>query len=305
VGEREIDIRMSTIPVAEGERVVLRLLDSGSALMPLGSLGMSDGVLSALETVLASPSGMITVCGPTGSGKTTTLYSALGRLDSTRRNILTIEDPIEYTFPDIGQIHVKPKIGLTFATGLRHILRQDPDVILIGETRDPETADIALRAALTGHLVFTTLHTNDASGAVLRLLDMGVSPHLLGSCLRASLGQRLVRCLCPACKRETWIRGDTIGLPESLLNSNLGREVWEAVGCAECLEGFKGRTGIFELLLVDEEIQQLIRSEESDQLAREALRQGMVSLAEDGLNKAMAGITSLTEVTTAVSADAA
>ena len=302
VGEREIDIRMSTIPIAEGERVVLRLLDSGSALMPLDALGMSEKTLNVLERIFASPSGMITVCGPTGSGKTTTLYAALGCLDSARCNILTIEDPIEYTLPDIGQIHVKPKIGMTFSTGLRHILRQDPDVILIGETRDHETAGIALRAALTGHLVFTTLHTNDAAGAILRLLDMGVSSHMLSSCLRASLGQRLVRCLCQSCKRATLLKADIL-LPESPQNFYANSKVWEAAGCTMCLEGFKGRTGIFELLLIDEEIQRLIRSEDSSQLRLAATQRGMVTLAEDGLRKVMSGVTTFEEVTTAVSAD--
>jgi type II secretory ATPase GspE/PulE/Tfp pilus assembly ATPase PilB-like protein len=202
VGEREIDVRVSTVPVAEGERVVLRLLDRESALLPLSSLGMSDEVLSGFRSLLAMPHGMIVVSGPTGSGKTTTLYASLRELDSAHRNILTIEDPVEYQLPDIGQIQVKPKIGLTFAAGLRHMLRQDPDIVLVGETRDIETAEIAVRASLTGHLVFTTLHTNDAAGSVLRMVDMGVEPYLLASCLRGVLAQRLVRRLCPACRRE-------------------------------------------------------------------------------------------------------
>jgi general secretion pathway protein E len=215
---------------------------------------------------------------------------------------MTIEDPIEYQLDNIGQIHVKPKIGLTFATGLRHILRQDPDIILVGETRDAETAEIALRAALTGHLVFTTLHTNDAAGAVLRLLDMGVSPHLLAACLRASLAQRLVRCLCPACKRESWIKSSSSGLPEELLEQNLGREVWEPVGCSECLEGFRGRTGIFELIVIDDEMQRLIRAEGSEGLRQTAVQRGIVTLAQDGLRKVLEGSTSLSEVSLAVTA---
>jgi general secretion pathway protein E len=302
VGERDIDVRVSTIPVAEGERVVLRLLDSGEALFPLDSLGMSDALFTAFDAIMSSASGMVVVSGPTGSGKTTTLYAALGRMDAARRNIMTIEDPIEYQLDSIGQIHVKPKIGLTFATGLRHVLRQDPDIILVGETRDAETAEIALRAALTGHLVFTTLHTNDAAGAVLRLLDMGVSPHLLASCLRAALAQRLVRCLCPACKRETWIKSSTIGLPEALLGRKLGREIWEPAGCAECLEGYRGRTGIFEMLVVDEEMQRLIRSEGSEGLRRASGQRGLLTLAEDGLRKVLEGTTSLSEISLAVTA---
>ncbi len=302
VGERDVDVRVSTIPVAEGERVVLRLLDSGEALLPMEGLGMSTEMLETFSTVMDASSGMIIVCGPTGSGKTTSLYAALGRLDADRRNIMTIEDPIEYQLNNIGQINVKPKIGLSFATGLRHILRQDPDIILVGETRDNETAEIALRASLTGHLVFTTLHTNDAAGAVLRLLDMGVSPHLLASCLRASLAQRLVRCLCPACKRETWIKATTSGLPQELLGRNLGREVWEPVGCDACLEGYKGRTGIFEMIFVDEEMQRLIRVEGSEGLRRTAAQRGALTLAEDGLRKALEGTTSLAEVSLAVNA---
>jgi len=300
VGEREIDVRMSTIPVAEGERVVLRLLDSSSALLPLAALGMSTETRGAFESLLACPDGMILVCGPTGSGKTTTLYAALGQLDSTRKNILTIEDPIEYQLPNIGQMQVKPKIGLTFATGLRHILRQDPDVILVGETRDLETAEIAIRSALTGHLVFTTLHTNDAAGAILRLADMGVPTHLLASCLRGALAQRLVRSLCPVCKRPTVVTsGRRAGLPAGVLEAHLGRRHWEPVGCEACLEGYKGRLGLFEFLPGDAELRERIRAGRHDleDIRRGAESRGMVSLLADGLAKAFAGTTSLDEVT--------
>ena len=202
VGEREIDIRVSCVPVAEGERVVLRLLHRESIRYALGDLGMAPGLLSDFRRLLREPHGVILVTGPTGSGKTTTLYAALRELDTAHLNVMTIEDPIEYQLEGIGQIQTHPQIGLTFASGLRHILRQDPDVILVGETRDIETAEIAIQASLTGHLVFTTLHTNDAPGAVVRLTDMGIPPYLLASSVRAVLAQRLVRRLCPHCRRR-------------------------------------------------------------------------------------------------------
>jgi len=303
VGEREIDIRVSTVPVAEGERVVLRLLDRDSALLPLGKLGMPEAMRGAFEGLLAQPNGMIVVSGPTGCGKTTTLYAALGMLDAARRNILTIEDPIEYQLPEIGQIQVKAKIGLTFSQGLRHILRQDPDVILVGETRDLETAEISVRASLTGHLVFTTLHTNDAPGAVLRLVDMGVEPYLLAACLRGVLAQRLVRRLCPACRRETRLAGE----PDAVLGPAgaklVGRPFWAAGGCPACMEGYRGRTGLFELMVVVPEIRAGLRGglRGADGLRATAGQHGMTGLAEDGIEKVLNGVTSLPEVLNAVS----
>ncbi len=299
VGEREIDVRVSTIPVAEGERVVLRLLDSSSALLPLSALGMAAGMRARFEQTLTSPDGMIIVCGPTGSGKTTTLYAALGLLDASRRNILTIEDPIEYQLPNIGQMQVKPKIGLTFSTGLRHILRQDPDVILVGETRDLETAEIAIRSALTGHLVFTTLHTNDAPGVVLRLMDMGVPAHLLSSCLRSVLAQRLVRRLCPVCKRPATVPTVVRGIPAAMLARYAGRSVWEPAGCEQCLEGFKGRVGLFEFMPVGDAVREAMRSGNTGRgdLRRLAGAEGMVTLLDDALEKVLVGLTSLAEVT--------
>ncbi|MGQ9663007.1 MAG: GspE/PulE family protein [Kiritimatiellia bacterium] len=298
VGEREIDIRVSTVPVAEGERVVLRLLDRDSALLPLSALGMPADVLDEFEKLLRQRDGLIVVCGPTGSGKTTTLYATLGQLDAVRKNILTIEDPIEYQLPNIGQIQVKPKIGLTFATGLRHILRQDPDIILVGETRDSETADIAIRAALTGHLVFTTLHTNDAPGAVVRLVDMGVASYLIAACLRGTLAQRLVRMLCSECRRAV------VAEPEKLVGLGkaaqflAGKRICEPVGCGRCLEGYSGRTGIFELMVFDRELQELVRSGRigATELRTAAERRGMRSLVADGLNKVAEGITDLSEL---------
>jgi general secretion pathway protein E len=307
VGEREIDIRVSTIPVAEGERVVLRLLHRDSALLPLSALGMSDDVLASFEVLLGESNGIIVVSGPTGSGKTTTLYAALGRLDESRRNILTIEDPIEYQLPDIGQMQVRPKIGLTFANGLRHILRQDPDVILVGETRDTETAEIALRASLTGHLVFTTLHTNDAPSAVLRLVDMGVEPYLLGSCLRGALAQRLVRRLCVKCRRPAAADSEQTAALGAAGARLRGQELWAAAGCPACLEGYRGRTGLFELMLVDTETQEIIRRGNVGlgELRGFAERKGMRGLLADGVAKILAGTTTAAEVAAVASSIAA
>ena len=298
VGEREIDIRLSTVPVAEGERVVLRLLDRDSALLPLDALGMAGDMLEGVARLLAQPNGMFVVSGPTGSGKTTTLYAALQGLDASRRNIMTIEDPIEYQLPYIGQIQAKTKIGLTFASGLRHILRQDPDIVLVGETRDKETADIALRASLTGHLVLTTLHTNDAPASVSRLVDMGVEAYLLASCLRGVLAQRLVRCLCTACRREVTVESGLARLPGTCAARVAGRAVWEPVGCEACLEGYRGRMGVFELALIDGAMREAIRSggagvESLRPLARQG---GMRDLLDDAVDKLLAGRTSLDEV---------
>jgi len=298
VGEREIDIRVSTVPVAEGERVVLRLLDRASVLLPLDILGMPQGILGRMETLVSQPNGIIVVSGPTGSGKTTTLYAALSRLDASRKNILTVEDPIEYQLPHIGQIQVHAKIGLTFASGLRHILRQDPDIILVGETRDLETAEIAIRASLTGHLVFTTLHTNDAPSAVLRLIDMGVEPYLLAACLRGVLAQRLVRDLCKECRVGdvgTQTDADAVAPYGARL---LGRQIWRPRGCPACLEGYSGRTGLFELMLVEDATADLIRQSRASvaELRRTAQGAGMSSLLEDGIDKVLAGVTDLSEI---------
>jgi general secretion pathway protein E len=299
VGEREIDIRVSSVPVAEGERLVLRILQHESMLLPLGALGMEDSTLARFEALLGHPSGIIVVSGPTGSGKTTTLYAALRCMDAARKNIMTIEDPIEYQLGDIGQMQVKPKIGLTFATGLRHILRQDPDVILVGETRDAETAEISIRAALTGHVVFTTLHTNDAPGAVVRLVDMGVEPYVLASCLRGVLAQRLVRRLCPQCRAHAPLAADAVarmGRAGELLTGK-GR-AWTAVGCDACLEGYKGRTGLFELMAMEPALQDLVRAGKADgtQLRRVAGQHGMADLLADGVLKVERGDTSLEEL---------
>ncbi|MFC1463137.1 GspE/PulE family protein [Verrucomicrobiota bacterium] len=303
VGEREVDIRVSTVPVAEGERVVLRLLDRDSALLPMEALGMASDRLKSFEILLAEQNGIVVVSGPTGSGKTTTLYAALGQLDASRRNILTIEDPIEYRLPDVGQIQVKPKIGLTFASGLRHILRQDPDIVLVGETRDVETAEIAMRAALTGHLVFTTLHTNDAPGVVLRFTDMGVEPYLLASCLKGALAQRLVRVLCPQCRAEAALSKTQIRALGPAAAELGNAKAYRPVGCPACLEGYSGRTGLFELLVVDDELREMIRNGRfvAEDLRLAATRKGMVTLDADALSKVAAGITSVSEIINAAS----
>ena len=298
IGKRQIDIRVSTVPVAEGERVVLRLLERESTLLPLAGLGLGADLLKKFDRIIKEPHGIILVCGPTGSGKTTTLYAALQQLDKTRINILTVEDPIEYQLPDIGQIQIKPKIGLTFASGLRHILRQDPDVILVGEIRDLETAEIAIRASLTGHLVFSTLHTNDAPSAVTRMTDMGIPPYLCAASLRATMAQRLVRRLCPACKKQTTLTKDesaSFGAAAHKIGDNA---LWSANGCKDCLDGFHGRTGLFELLEITPEISEKIRAEHANtaMLRRLAVEQGMQTLMDDGIAKMFAGETSPQEV---------
>lgn len=296
VGEREIDIRVSTIPVAEGERVVLRLLNRESTTLPLTALGMTPASIEIFRNVIREPHGVILVTGPTGSGKTTTLYAALCELDTQHFNVLTIEDPIEYQLPSVGQMQVKPKIGLTFAQGLRHILRQDPDIILVGETRDLETAEIVVRAALTGHLVFTTLHTNDATSAPLRLTDMGIPPYMLSSAIRASLAQRLVRALCPLCKAPYTATSADISAFGPTGRRLSGARIWKAKGCSNCLGGYKGRTGLFELMIVNPELQDAIRGGLSAQDFRRRVEGlGMKTLLHDALEKVLEGITSTSE----------
>jgi general secretion pathway protein E len=296
VGAKEIDVRVSSVPVAEGERIVLRLLHRNPPATPSTSWAWPPPCSSASARSCATPRHRAGD-GAAGSGKTTTLYAALGELDTAHLNVLTIEDPIEYQLPNIGQIQVHPKIGLTFARGLRHILRQDPDVVLVGETRDLETAEIVVRASLTGHLVFTTLHTNDAPGAVTRLVDMGIPPYLLAAAGRAVLAQRLVRRLCPACRREAALTGrdaDWLGQPELA-----GRPAWTASpdGCPECLGGYKGRTGIHELLAVTPAVSEAIRSAvPSAELRRLAAADGFRDMLADGADKVLAGVTSVAEV---------
>jgi general secretion pathway protein E len=298
VGEREIDIRVSTVPVTEGERVVLRLLDKSNTLISLAELGMGRGCNNEFRELLQLSNGIIIVSGPTGSGKTTTLYAALGEIDSSRKNILTIEDPIEYQLDNIGQIQVKPKIGLTFSSGLRHILRQDPDVILVGETRDTETAEIAIRAALTGHLVFTTLHTNDAPSAIVRLTDMGIAPYLIASSLRGVLAQRLVRRLCPECRRQHTVSLDDKDAYGAIAEALQGQHVWEAQSCGRCTDGYRGRLGVFELLTVTPRLRDIIREGNSnlETLRGAAAQENRKSMIDDGIAKVLAGVTTMDEI---------
>ena len=284
VGGRPIDVRVSTLPTGHGERAVLRLLDKEAGRLQLEKLGMSPAVLTQLDSLIRQPHGIVLVTGPTGSGKTTTLYAALSRLDASTTNILTVEDPIEYDLPGISQTQVNAKIDMTFALALRAILRQDPDVIMIGEIRDLETAQIAVQASLTGHLVLATLHTNDATSAVTRLVDMGVEPFLLASSLLGVLAQRLVRQLCHECRRP-----DT--LPD-------GRVVYRPVGCPACNHtGYSGRSGIHELFTVDEDVRRLIHEGRDEQALRaQALRGGMRTLRDDGQRWVEAGATSPEEI---------
>jgi general secretion pathway protein E len=295
VGERQVDLRVSTIPTGFGERVVLRLLEKGMRLLKLDEIGLAADQLAVMRDLITISHGIVLVTGPTGSGKTTTLYAALNEINSPDKNILTIEDPIEYQLDGIGQMQTSPKIGLTFARGLRAMVRQDPDVILIGEIRDLETAEIAIQAALTGHLVFSTLHTNDAAGAVTRLIDMGIEPFLVSSSVRAIIAQRLVRKLCPVC-REPYEPGAE-ELEEWGLSSR-GGTFFKARGCAECMEtGYRGRTGIYEFLPVGEEIASLVlRTSDANQIRRKARELGMRTLREDGLDRASAGLTTVSEI---------
>jgi general secretion pathway protein E len=280
IGGRGVDVRVSTLPSAHGERAVLRLLDKGDTRFTLESLGMGGDTLARFSRLIDQPHGIVLGTGPTGSGKTTTLYAALGRIDTSTSNVLTVEDPIEYELPGIGQTQVNPKIDLTFAKALRAILRQDPDVIMIGEIRDFETAQIAIQASLTGHLVLATLHTNDAPSAVTRLIDMGIEPFLLSSSLLGVLAQRLVRKLCPHCKRQD------------------GSGRWHPVGCKECgMSGYKGRTGVYELMVADDKIRALIHGRAAEsQIFVAAEQGGMRTMREDGERLVQAGITSLEEV---------
>ena len=293
IAGRPVDIRVSTLPSAHGERVVMRLLDKQAGRLQLHHLGMSASDKKRLQGMIHKPHGIILVTGPTGSGKTTTLYAVLSELNDHQRNILTVEDPIEYDLDGIGQIPVNTKVDMTFAKGLRAILRQDPDVVMVGEIRDGETAQIAVQASLTGHLVLSTLHTNSAVGAIVRLQDMGVEPFLLSSSLLGIISQRLVRNLCPACK--TPHRLSTSELEQYGLSK--GDEIYQAVGCDNCLHlGYKGRSGIYELIEVDNKLSSMIHDQQSQQKIEKYCRTQSTSIVDDGLQKVKQGITSLDEV---------
>lgn len=293
VAGKDIYVRVSIIPTSYGERVVLRLLDRKGEIIKLANLGLNPEQVACLEALLSRTSGIILVTGPTGSGKTTTLYSAISSVNSTSRNIITVEDPVEYQLKGIGQVHVNPKIGLTFASGLRSILRQDPDMIMVGEIRDRETAEIAIQASLTGHLVLSTLHTNDTAGAVTRLVDMGIEPFLVASSVSGVLAQRLVRVLCEKCREEYAPEAE-----EARLFKTRPTRLWRPTGCDRCLNtGYLGRTGIFEFLIPGPEMRPMIlKNQDADTLRRSAVAKGMKTMMDDGLEKAAAGVTSLEEV---------
>jgi general secretion pathway protein E len=286
VGEKELDLRVSTIPVLYGESVVI----------DLDILGFPPDTISTFEQLIKKPNGILLVTGPTGSGKTTTLYGALDKINSPDKKIITVEDPVEYQLKGVNQIQVKPQIGLNFANTLRHIVRQDPDIIMIGEIRDLETAEMAIQSALTGHLVFSTLHTNDAPSAITRLLDMGVENFLLSSTIRGILAQRLVRIICPVCKETDVSVADREEL--KLLGIDSAAPLYRGKGCEACsFTGYYGRSGIFELLVVDEEIRKLIlKSADAGQIRDTAKQYGMRTLLEDGAVKVKSGITTLNEI---------
>ena len=294
----EIDIRVSTVPTVYGESVSLRLLTRGKIFLTLDKLGFSPRDEQALREIIIKPHGIMLVTGPTGAGKSTTLYASLSTINSVHKRIITIEEPVEYELKGINQIAVRADIGLTFAVGLRHILRQDPNVIMVGEIRDLETAEIAIRAALTGHLVFSTLHTNDAPSAFTRLIDMGIEPFLVASSVEAVLAQRLVRTICPHCKTEQRVERDyliKIGFPEEEIDT---AKFWRGIGCDECRQlGYQGRLGIYELLLLNEAVRPLILNRApASTIAQKAMEQGMRTLRHDGWNKVRSGLTTIEEV---------
>jgi general secretion pathway protein E len=298
IADKDIDVRVSVIPTTFGERVVLRLLDKSNLLLDLQNLGLSQDELDKINKLIYSSHGIVLVTGPTGSGKTTTLYAALNEINSPDKNIITIEDPIEYQLNGIGQIQVNTRIDLTFAKGLRSIVRQDPDVILVGEIRDAETAEIAIHAALTGHLVFSTLHTNDAAGAITRLIDMGIEPFLVSSALNAVIAQRLVRLICEECKEPYVPDGGVlkeIGLRQEDIKSDF---FYRGKGCPQCLHtGYKGRKGIYEILNVDDSIQSLIlKTSESNIIRNKGIESGMITLREDGVQAVLDGLTTIEEI---------
>jgi len=308
IAGKEVDIRVSTVPTQFGERIVMRLLDKTGAVLDINQLGVEKRNLDTLLKLLAKPNGIILVTGPTGSGKTTTLYACLTNINKPDLNILTVEDPIEYQLDGIGQMQVNPKIDFTFASGLRAILRQDPDVVMVGEIRDTETAEIAIQASLTGHLVLSTLHTNDSAGAVSRLLDMGVEPFLVSSSLLAVLAQRLVRKLCPDCRVPYEI--SDAELKELSLNPAevTNRQAFKAgaTSCPRCQgTGYSGRLGIHELLIIDDDVRnQILQQVDSNTIKNSAIKRGFASLRADGGRKVLAGLTSVEEVLLASHDDA-
>ncbi len=305
LGQREIDLRISTVPTSFGERCVLRLLDKSSGILTLNQLGLWEDDLKKFDTLLGRTHGIIFVTGPTGSGKSTTLYACLNRINSAEKNVMTIEDPIEYQLEGISQMQVAAKKGVTFVNALRHVLRQDPDVIMVGEVRDAETARMAIQSSLTGHLVFSTLHTNDSAGAISRLLDLGVEPYLVSSSLIAIMAQRLVRRVCPDCKKTYEPSPHELrelGLGDQAVSEG---EFFIGAGCDKCFQtGYRGRTGIYELMLISSEIQNLVYQRNSAGIIKKtALDAGLQTLRMDGARKVLAGITTIPEVLRVTQAD--
>ncbi|MBN2359187.1 MAG: type II secretion system ATPase GspE [Deltaproteobacteria bacterium] len=299
IAGKDVDIRVSTIPTSFGERVVMRLLDRSSVLLELTDLGFSERNFQVMHELIERSHGIILVTGPTGSGKTTTLYACLSKINKPDLNILTIEDPVEYQLQGVGQVQVNPKIELTFANGLRSFLRQDPDVIMVGEIRDRETAEIAIQASLTGHLVLSTVHTNDAAGAITRLVDMQVEPFLVASSLIGILAQRLVRVLCADCRAPyTPSDAELAQIGVELKPGERRPDIYRARGCPRCGQtGYQGRSGIYELMTISDEVRQLIlKNVDSVTIKRAAMRHGMVSLREDGAHKVLTGLTTIEEV---------
>ncbi len=297
-GGREIDFRVSTLPIVHGERIVLRILDKGNVMLGLDAIGMDKKILPSFRKLIQMPEGIVLVTGPTGSGKTTTLYSAISEINASEINLITIEDPVEYKLKGISQMNVNPRIELDFAKGLRHILRQDPDVIMIGEIRDRETAEIAIQASLTGHLVLSTLHTNDAPSALTRLADMGIEPYLLASSILGVIAQRLVRQICPRCKESYAPSREEIaelGLKKELLHD---AKFFKGAGCAHCFDtGYKGRHGIYELMQVTPKTKtQVLKSQDAGELRRTAIAQGMATLFDQGVQLVLDGITTSAEL---------
>jgi type IV pilus assembly protein PilB len=294
IENRNLDLRVSTFPTIHGENIVIRILDKSATLLTLSDLGFSKEYLDKFNNLIKRPNGIILVTGPTGSGKTTTIYAALSGINSVEKNIITIEDPVEYEIPLVRQTQVNPKAGLSFANGLRNILRQDPDIIMVGEIRDKETAEIAIQASLTGHLVFSTLHTNDTATALTRLLDMDIEPFLISSSVIGILAQRLVRVICKKCKTKYEPDKDVLG--NLKLKDKV--ELYRGKGCSNCRNtGFEGRIGIFELLVMDEEIRAMIvRKESSNEIKKKAISSGMKTLYEDGVDKVKKGITTVEEL---------
>ncbi|MDR3631682.1 MAG: type II secretion system ATPase GspE [Desulfocapsaceae bacterium] len=298
VANKEIDVRVSTLPTSFGERVVLRLLDKSSILISLNQIGIPEDRLKPFSEEIRKANGIILVTGPTGSGKTTTLYSALTSINTTDINIITVEDPVEYRISGIGQVQVNPKIDLTFASGLRSIVRQDPDVILVGEIRDTETAEMAIQSALTGHLVFSTLHTNDSASAITRLRDMGIESFLIASSINAILAQRLIRIICPHCKEDYTPDQEELAKLGLTSASPEDTKVYRGRGCVKCLHtGYKGRCGIFELMMMTQDMKRLVlKTADSNQIKQKAVENGMITLRQDGAMKVLQGITTIEEV---------